>query len=91
MKHWIIVSIAIGLFVMHERLSASKYWFLGGLLPLLGAGAAIYQFLFAKILPITQNIIAYVVFFAVTLLLWIAGRYERKQKELRKMNAQDIQ
>ena len=40
MKHWIIVIIAIALFFLHERLSATKYWFLGGLLPLAGIGVA---------------------------------------------------
>ena len=43
MKHWIIVIIAIALFFLHERLSATKYWFLGGLLPLAGIGVAIYE------------------------------------------------
>lgn len=29
MKHWIIVIVAITLMILHERLSATKFWFLG--------------------------------------------------------------
>jgi len=90
MKHWIIIIFAIGLMAAHNRLSASKYWFLGGLLPAAGTGTAIYQFIFVKITPTAEGIIAYVVFFAVTLLLWLVGRYDHKQKELKRMKAKDI-
>ena len=91
MKHWIIVIIAIALFFLHERLSATKYWFLGGLLPLAGIGVAIYQLIILKTTLSTTNIIAYIVFFAVSFLLSIVGRYEYKQKEINKMKAKDIQ
>jgi len=90
MKHWFIVIIAIVLLALHERLSATKYWFLGGLLPLAGAGAAVYQLCIMKMTLPTEGMIAYIVFFAVTLLLWVVGRYEYKQKELNKMKAKDI-
>lgn len=91
MKHWIIVGIAIMLMCLHEKLSATKYWFLGGLLPLAGVGAFIYQFFWTKIPFSVESIIAYVVFFFVTLLLWLVGRYECKQKELKRMRAEDIE
>lgn len=91
MKHWIIVGIAIVLMCLHERLSATKYWLLGGLLPLVGIGALFYQLLLTSISFSMESIIAYVVFFCVTILLWILGRYEYKQKELKRMKAKDIE
>ncbi len=90
MKHWIIVIIAIALLVLHEKLSAAKYWFLGGLLPLAGIGTMVYQLCIMKMTLPTEGIIAYIVFFVAALLLWIIGRYEFKQKELNKMKAKDI-
>ncbi len=90
MKHWIIVIFAIFLLYLHQRASASKFWFLGRVLPLAGIAAMIYQLLFAKIQFSMENMIAYVVFFIVTLLLWFAGRYEYIQKELKRMKARDI-
>ena len=91
MKHWIIVIIAIALFFLHERLSATKYFFFGGILPFAGIGVEIYQLIIIKTTLSTTNIIAYIVFFAVSFLLWIVGRYEYKQKEINKMKAKDIQ
>jgi len=91
MKHWIIVMIAIGLLALHEKLSTTKYWLLGGLLPLAGVGAAVYQFCILKMTLPAEGIVAYIVFFAVTLLLWMVGRYEHRQKELNRMKARDIQ
>lgn len=91
MKHWIMVIIAIGLFALHTRLSASKYWFLGGFLPLAGIGAAIYQLFVMKAALSPETILAYLVFFAASVLLWIVGRHEYRQKEWRKMKARDIQ
>lgn len=90
MDHWIFVIIAIALLAIHERLSASKHWFLGGILPLTGIIAAIYQFGFVKTIPATKSMIAYGIFFAATLLLWLIGRYEYKQAELKRMKAKDI-
>lgn len=90
MKHWIIVIIAVVLFALHVRLSATKYWFLGGILPLAGVCAAIYQLFIIKTTLSTANIIAYIVFIAVSIILWIIGRYEYRQKELKKMKAKDI-
>ncbi len=37
-----------------------------------------------------QLMIAHVVFFIVTILLWIVGRYEYRQKELKRMKAKGI-
>ncbi len=90
MKHWIIVGFAIILLFLHERLSATKFWFLGGVLPLAGIVTMIYQLVFTKIHFAMESIIAYIVFFIVTILLWIVGRYEYKQKELNRMKAKDI-
>ncbi|MCR1920294.1 hypothetical protein [Flavonifractor plautii] len=90
MKHWIIVGIAILLIFLHERLSATKFWALGSILPLAGVAALVYQYAFAKSHFSAQIIIAYVIFFIVTLLLWVVGRYEYKQKELKRMKAKDI-
>lgn len=90
MKHWIIVIAAITLMILHERLSAAKLWFLGAALPLTGVAAMVYQLAISKTHFSTQLIIAYAVFFIVTILLWIAGRYEYRQKELTRMKAKDI-
>lgn len=90
MQHWILVLIAIGLLAIHERLSASKYWFLGGVLPLAGVAALVYQFGFANVEWSTRIVIAYVVFFVTTSLIWLIGRYERKRAELKRMKAKDI-
>ena len=90
MKHWIIVIVAITLMVLHERLSTTKFWFLGGVLTLAGIAAMVYQLIISKTYFSTQLIIAYVVFFIVTILLWIVGRYEYRQKELKCMKAKDI-
>ncbi len=90
MKHWIIVGFAIILLFLHERLSATKFWFLGGVLPLAGIVTMIYQLVLTKIHFSVESIIAYIVFFIVTILLWIVGRYEYKQKELNRMKAKDI-
>ena len=49
MKHWMIVLAAIALLFLHERLCATKFWFLGGTLPLAGMGALGYQLAIAKI------------------------------------------
>lgn len=91
MKHWVIVGIAIAIMSLHERLSATKYWFLGSLLPLAGIGALIYQLLFTSISFSIQSIIAYVGFFCVTIIFWALGRHEYKQKELKRMKARDIE
>ena len=90
MQHWILVLIAIGLLAIHERLSASKYWFLGGVLPLAGVVGLVYQFGFANVERSTRIVIAYVVFFVTTSLSWLIGRYERKCTELKRMKAKDI-
>ena len=90
MIHWGIVIIAVALFALHERLSASKHWFFGGLLPLAGAGALVYELCVRKSAWTTESMIGYLVFFAVTLLVWGIGRYEYRRKELAKMQAKDI-
>ena len=87
MQHWIIVGAAIILLYLHERLSATKYWLLGGVLPL---AVMIYQLLIAKIDFSAQIIIAYAVFFMAAVLLWVVGQYEYRQKELKRMKARDI-
>ena len=91
MKHWIIVIVAITLIILHERLSATKLWFLSGVLPLTGIAAIVYQLVISKTYFSTQLIIAYAVFFIVTILLWIVGRYEYRQKDLKCMKAKDIE
>ena len=91
MKHWIIVIVAITLMVLHERLSTTKFRFLGGVLPLAGIAAMVYQLIISKTYFSTQLIIAYAVFFIVTILLWIVGRYEYRQKDLKCMKAKDIE
>ena len=91
MKHWMIVLAAIALLFLHERLCATKFWFLGGVLPLAGIAAMVYRLVISKTYFSTQLIIAYVVFFIVTILLWIIGRYEYRQKELKCMKAKDIE
>ncbi|MEY8424567.1 hypothetical protein AALB52_17870 [Lachnospiraceae bacterium 38-14] len=90
MKHWIVVIAAITLMFLHERLSTTKFWFLAGVLPLAGIAAMVYQLVISKTYFSTQLIIAYAVFFIVTILLWVVGRYEYKQKELKRMKAKDI-
>ena len=91
MKHWIIVIVAITLMVLHERLSTTKFWFLGGVLPLAGIAAMVFQLVISKTYFSTQLIISYVVFFIVTILFWIVGRYEYRQKDLKCMKAKDIE
>ena len=54
-----------------------------------GIAAMVYRLVISKTYFSTQ-LIAYVVFFIVTILLWIVGRYEYKQKELKCMKAKDI-
>lgn len=90
MKHWMIVLAAIALLFLHERLCATKFWFLGGTLPLAGMGALGYQLAIAKIHFSAQLTIAYAVFFAVTIVLWIVGRHAYRQKELNRMRAKDM-
>lgn len=90
MQHWIIVGAAIILLYLHERLSATKYWLLGGVLPLVSVAVMIYQLLIAKIDFSAQIIIAYAVFFMAAVLLWVVGQYEYRQKELKRMKARDI-
>lgn len=90
MQHWIIVGAAIILLYLHERLSATKYWLLGGVLPLASVAVMIYQLLIAKIDFSAQIIIAYAVFFMAAVLLWVVGQYEYRQKELKRMKARDI-
>lgn len=91
MKYWIIVIVAITLMVLHERLSTTKFWLLGGVLPLACIAAMVYQLVIFKTYFSTQLIIAYAVFFIVTILLWIVGRYEYRQKDLKRMKAKDIE
>lgn len=90
MQHWIIVGAAIILLYLHERLRATKYWLLGGVLPLASVAVMIYQLLIAKIDFSAQIIIAYAVFFMAAVLLWVVGQYEYRQKELKRMKARDI-
>ena len=78
------------LMILQKRLSATKLGFLGSVLPLAGIAAIVYQLVISKTYFSTQLIIAYVVFFIVTILLWIVGRYEYRQKELKCMKAKDI-
>ena len=79
------------LMILQERLNATKLGFLGGVLPLAGIAAIVYQLVISKTYFSTQLIIAYVVFFIVTILLWIVGRYEYRQKDLKRMKAKDIE
>lgn len=90
MKHWIIVGFAILFMILHDRLSAAKYWFLGAALPLAGFGSLVYQLLYEKSHFSGQLRIAYVIFFVTTIWVWIAGRFEYKQKELKRMKAKDL-
>ena len=79
------------LMILQERLNATKLGFLGGVLPLAGIAAIVYQLVISKTYFSTQLIIAYVVFFIVTILLWIVGRYEYRQKDLKRMKAKEIE
>ena len=90
MKYWIAVIIAIALMGLHEKLSETKYWFLGGILPLTCLGMAVYEFGILKEIPKTTYIISYIVLFVVSIVLWAVGRHKYKQKELNKMKAKDI-
>ena len=78
------------LMILQKRLSATKLGFLGSVLPLAGIAAMVYQLVISKTYFSTQLIITYAVFFIVTILLWIVGRYEYRQKELKCMKAKDI-
>ena len=78
------------LMILQKRLSATKLGFLGSVLPLAGIAAMVYRLVISKTYFSTQLIIAYVVFFIVTILLWIVGRYEYRQKDLKRMKAKDI-
>lgn len=78
------------LMILQERLNATKLGFLGGVLPLAGIAAIVYQLVISKTYFSTQLIIAYVVFFIVTILLWIVGRYEYRQKKLKCVKTKDI-
>ena len=78
------------LMILQERLSATKLGFLGGVLPLAGIAAMVYRLVISKTYFSTQLIFAYVVFFIVTILLWIVGRYEYRQKKLKCVKAKDI-
>lgn len=69
MQYWILVIVAIGSFAIHERLSISRYWFLGGMCPLTGVAAAIYQFGFVHTELSAKILMVYVVFFAITILI----------------------
>ena len=53
--------------------------------------AMVYRLVISKTYFSTQLIFAYVVFFIVTILLWIVGRYEYRQKDLKRMKAKDIE
>ena len=79
------------LMILQKRLSATKLGFLGSVLPLAGIAAIVYRLVISKTYFSTQLIIAYVVFFIVTILLWIVGRYEYRQKDLKRMKAKDIE
>lgn len=65
MQYWILVIVAIGSFAIHERLSR----FLGGMFPLTGVAAAIYQFGFVHTELSAKVLMVYVVFFAITILI----------------------
>ena len=78
------------LMILQKRLSATKLGFLGSVLPLAGIAAMVYQLVISKTYFSTQLIITYAVFFIVTILLWIVGRYEYRQKDLKRMKAKDI-
>ncbi len=90
MKHWIVVGFAIMALLLHQKLSTTKFWFLGGALPFAGIAAMLYQLLFAKTHFSSELVISYIVFFISTILIWIIGRYEHRQKELKRMKANDI-
>ena len=79
------------LMILQKRLSATKLGFLGSVLPLAGIAAMVYRLVISKTYFSTQLIIAYAVFFIVTILLWIVGRYEYRQKDLKRMKAKDIE
>lgn len=90
MKYWIAVIIAIALMGLHEKLSETKHWFLGAILPLACIGMAVYEFGILKESPKTSYMIDYIVIFGVSIVLWAVGRHRYKQKELNKMKARDI-
>ncbi len=90
MKHASVVLIATILLCLHERLSTSRYFLLGGIVPLLTVIALLYRVFVRKVSFSVEDVIAYIVLFIITLFFWIMGRYEYKKKEIEKMKAKDL-
>ena len=91
MKDIIIGIIAIAVTVFHFWISRRKpkYWYLGGIVPVLWG--AIVVFLFVKGMISVRNDWQMLLFPTVILILiWISGHETAKKKEINKMKAKDM-
>ena len=84
-----VLAIAITLFHIWASRRKPKYWYLGGIVPALWAGALVFLFANGKIdLGADWRILVFPT--AVLLLVWLEGHEAAKKKEIERMKAKDL-
>ena len=84
-----IVAAAVTIFHFWASRRKPKYWYLGGIVPFLWAGAVIL--LFANGMIRFQDDWPMLLFpTAILLLIWFSGHEAAKKKEIQRMKAQDM-
>lgn len=87
----ITLIIAIAVIVLHVWLCrrSPKFWYLGGLIPLVWIGLLVFLFFNGKInFGEDWKIIVFPTL--ILILLWIEGQQIARKKEIEKMKAKDI-
>ncbi len=84
-----IIAVAVTVFHFWASRRKPKYWYLGGIVPVLWIGALV--FLFANNMIVLRDDWQMLLFPTLILfLIWISGHETAKKKEIERMKAQDI-
>ena len=86
---WVIAIIVL-LFHVWACRRSPKFWYLGGILPLLWIGALVFLFFNGKI-NFAEDWKILVFPALIFILFWVEGQQAAKKKEMAKMKAKDIQ
>lgn len=91
MKSFITVIVALIVIVFHIWASrrSPRYWYVGGIIPLLWVGVLAFLFINGQI-DFKEDLRVIVFPTLIFLLIWLEGHQSAKKKEMGKMKSQDI-
>ncbi len=92
MNKFVTLIIVLAVIVGHTWLChrSPKFWYLGGIVPLLWVGMLVFLFFNGKI-NFGEDWKMIIFPTLIFLLLWVQGHLAAKKKEIEKMKAKDIQ